>query len=118
MAIEVIPVRPVGEPVVDAPAVERLLEGAPVQRIWNAYSDAAGVFHAGHWSSTRGAWRIRYTESELCVLLVGRVTLTSASGAVASFKAGDAFVVPAGFEGVWQVDEDCTKIYAICEPRT
>ena len=34
------------------------------------------------------------------------------------FGAGAAFVVPAGFEGTWEVIEDCTKFYAIFEART
>jgi uncharacterized cupin superfamily protein len=34
------------------------------------------------------------------------------------FGAGDAFVVPAGFAGTWEVAEDCTKFYALFEPRT
>jgi uncharacterized cupin superfamily protein len=34
------------------------------------------------------------------------------------FGPGAAFVVPAGFEGSWQVLEECTKFYAIFEART
>jgi hypothetical protein len=45
------------------------------------------------------------------------VTLESAAGESQSFAAGDAFVVPAGFEGTWTVHEDCTKFYAIFEQR-
>jgi uncharacterized cupin superfamily protein len=39
------------------------------------------------------------------------------SGERHEFKTGDAFVVPAGFEGIWEVSEPCKKWYAIYEPR-
>jgi len=48
----------------------------------------------------------------------GRVVITGEDGAALTFAAGDAFVIPAGFSGTWEVLEDCTKIYAIFEPRT
>lgn len=103
-----------GEAEPGRPDPERLVSGAPEQKIWNAYADPAERFFAGTWSSTRGAWRVRYTEHELCVMTAGRVRLTSESGLVQEFGPGDAFVVPGGFVGVWEVLEDCTKIYAIC----
>ncbi len=56
-------------------------------------------FFAGRWSSTRGKWRVRYTETELCVITVGKVVLVSDDGARNAFQQGDAFVVPAGFIG-------------------
>jgi uncharacterized protein len=100
------------------PAPDRILEGQPVHRAWNAFTDASGQFFCGRWSSSPGKWRVRYTESELCVLTAGRVTIESASGERQSFAAGDAFVVPAGFEGSWTVHEECVKFYAIFESRT
>jgi uncharacterized cupin superfamily protein len=99
------------------PAPERILQGRPEHRACNAFSDASGQFHCGRWSSSPGKWRVRYTESELCVLITGRVSIESAAGLEQSFAAGDAFVVPAGFEGTWTVHEPCEKFYAIFEPR-
>jgi len=75
-------------------------------------------FFAGRWSGTRGKWRVRYTENELCVMTAGRVVITSDIGESSAFGPGDAFVVPAGFSGTWEVLEDCSKVYAIFEPRT
>lgn len=117
MAMEIIPVTLAGEGEPSRPAADRLVSGDPVQHAWNAYSDPAECFHVGHWSSTRGVWRVRYTESELCVLIAGRVELVSDSGTRMCFAKGDAFVVPSGFSGTWAVLEDCTKIYAIYIPR-
>jgi uncharacterized cupin superfamily protein len=100
------------------PAPDRILEQQPVHRVWNAFSDASGQFFCGRWTSSPGKWRVRYTESELCVLTSGRVTIESATGERQLFAAGDAFVVPAGFEGTWTVHEECVKFYAIFEPRS
>jgi len=116
MPISIIPLK--GEVPMEAatPAADRLLAGNPHQRIWNFFSDTSGQFHAGRWSSTTGRWRVRYTENELCVLTAGRVALRGAAGERLEFAAGDAFIVPAGFEGTWEVLEECAKIYAIFQP--
>jgi uncharacterized protein len=99
------------------PAPDRILQGQPVHRVCNAFTDASGQFFCGRWSSSPGKWRVRYTENELCVITAGRLSIESAAGERHSFQAGDAFVVPAGFEGTWTVHEECTKLYAIFEPR-
>ncbi len=102
---------------VSTPEPARLVAGQPVQRLWNYYADPSGQFFAGRWGATRGSWRVRYTEHELCVLTAGRVRLVADSGASETFGPGDAFVIPAGFSGVWEVLEDCVKLYAIFEAR-
>jgi uncharacterized protein len=102
-------------PDVSEPPADRLIAGTPELRVQNFYTDASQQFFAGRWAATRGKWRVRYTENELCVMTAGRVVITSESGERASFAAGDAFVVPAGFTGTWEVLEDCAKIYAIFE---
>jgi uncharacterized protein len=103
---------------VSTPAAERLIAGDPRQTVSNYFSDATGQFFAGRWSSTRGKWRIRYSESEFCCLTKGRVVLENEAGERWEFGAGQAFVVPSGFQGTWEVIEDCTKFYAIFEART
>lgn len=96
-------------------AADRLLGGKPITRVSNYFSDPTQQFHAGRWSATRGKWRVSYTENELCVMTAGKVVIESASGERSTFITGDAFVVPAGFSGTWEVLEDCSKIYAIFE---
>jgi uncharacterized protein len=97
------------------PSPEKILSGIPRTRVSNQYADASQQFFCGVWSSTSGKWRIRYTEHELCVLFEGRVRIESISGEKHEFRAGDAFVVPAGFEGTWEVVEPCKKWYAVFE---
>ena len=101
-----------------APAADRLVAGDPRQQISNYFSDSTQQFHSGVWSSTRGKWRIRYSESEFCCLTRGRVALENTGGQRWEFGPGDGFLVPAGFAGTWEVVEDCTKFYAIFEART
>lgn len=99
------------------PSPEKILAGIPRTRVSNQYTDSTRQFFCGLWSSTSGKWRIRYTEHEFCVLIEGRVRIESASGEKHDLRAGDAFVVPAGFEGIWEVVEPCKKWYAVFEAQ-
>ena len=105
------------DPEISEPPADRLLVGSPELEVRNFFADPSQQFFAGRWSASRGKWRVRYTENELCVMTSGRVVIESASGERSSFGPGDAFVVPAGFAGTWEVIEDCSKIYAIFEAR-
>ena len=100
------------------PAADRLISGHPRQTIANFFTDSTQQFFAGRWSSSPGKWRIRYSESEFCCLTAGLIVLENTQGQRWQFGPGAAFVVPAGFEGTWEVIETCTKFYAIFEART
>lgn len=95
---------------------ERVVAGSGHARVWNAFSDADGRFHAGHWQAEPGRIAVDYTETELCVILDGRVRLTAVDGASIDFGPGDAFVIEAGFRGTWESIGPVTKIYALLEP--
>ena len=96
----------------------RLAPGSPVpeQFVRNAFTDATGCFFGGIWRSSEGAWRVSYTENELCVLTGGRVRISDDAGRSWTFRPGDCFVMPAGFVGLWEVLEPAEKFYAIYEP--
>ena len=96
---------------------ERLISGNPMQSVANAYSDAGNAFHCGVWEGEVGAWRVSYTEHEFCHMLAGRVRLLGDDGSDTTLVAGDSFVIPAGFEGTWEVLEFARKLYAIYEPQ-
>jgi uncharacterized cupin superfamily protein len=100
------------------PAPDRLLGGEPRHTVTNYFADDTQQFFSGRWASTPGKWRIRYSESEFCCLTQGRVALENLEGERWEFGPGEGFVVPAGFEGTWEVLEECTKFYAIFEART
>lgn len=103
------------EPVEYLPAAEKIVSGNPRQRVWSHYTDASQKFSVGIWECEPGAWRVRYTEEEYCRIVTGRSLLTSADGVVREVVAGDEFVIPRGFEGVWEVVERTRKIYVIHE---
>ena len=98
---------------------EKLLAGSGEQTVWNAFSDPSGQFHVGHWQGACGRLKVRYTEQEFCVLLSGKIRLEQdGTGDSVTFSAGDAFVIPAGFTGVWETLDPCLKLYAIFEAQT
>ena len=113
--MEIMDFKDLGAGETSAPAAASLLAGDPRQHVWNVLSSGDGRFHVGEWASGVGAWRVNYTEYELCHLLAGAVRLTSAEGAPKTYRAGDTFVIPSGFRGTWEVLEPCRKVYAIYE---
>jgi len=104
-----------GQPVEVPFDAAKLIAGQPRATVDNRYSDPSQQFHCGIWSSTPGKWRVSYTEHEFCHLLEGRVRLTADGGAAREYRAGEAFVVPAGFAGTWETLEPTRKYYAIFE---
>ena len=102
-----------GEP--GGPAPDRVLRGRPSSLTRNHHTDTTGQFFSGEWTAEDGAWRVVYAphEEEFCLLLEGRVTLTGVDGHRTELSAGDAFVVPGGFEGTWENHGRVRKLYAI-----
>ena len=98
------------------PPADRCSAGLPSSTARNYFSDSGGRFFAGVWESTPGRWRVRYTENEFCHITRGRVRIADAGGRQWTFKAGDSFVIPAGFAGTWEVIEPTAKLYVIYEP--
>jgi uncharacterized cupin superfamily protein len=72
---------------------DRLVAGAPCQAIDNGYASADQAFQCGIWEGDVGAY-----------------------GTMTELAAGDSFVIPAGFAGVWEVIEPARKLYAVYEP--
>ena len=95
---------------------ENILAGIPRARASNQYAEGTQQFFCGIWASTVRQMARALHEHEFCVLIEGRVRIESVTGEKHELRAGDAFVVPAGFEGIWEVIEPCKKWYAIFEP--
>ena len=72
-------------------------------------------FRAGFWAAQPGRADIHYTKDELCTLLEGEVRLTDESGVTETYRAGDTFLIPKGFKGVWETVLPVRKFYAIQE---
>jgi uncharacterized cupin superfamily protein len=95
---------------------EKLVAGNPRQTVWMHYTDPSKKFFVGEWHSEVGTWRIAYTEEEYCRMLEGESVITDAQGHAVTLRAGDAFVVPRGFVGTWEVVVPTRKTFVIYEP--
>ena len=103
------------EPERYSPAADRIISGNPAQAATNLFASADGRFNSGIWESQQGKWRVVFTESEFCHILAGVIIVTGDDGSVATYRAGDAFLTPAGFTGIWEVTEPAKKFYAFYE---
>ncbi|HYE51440.1 MAG TPA: cupin domain-containing protein [Azospirillaceae bacterium] len=97
------------------PDAGKILSGDPEQSVRNHYASADGRFNVGVWEGKPGTWRVAFTETEFCHLLSGKVVVTADDGTARTFTAGDAFVMPSGFTGTWEVVETARKLYAVYE---
>jgi len=93
---------------------DRVLQGDPHHESTVFYSSAAGDMTAGTWTSTPGKWRAFTHRDEFCYIVSGHVRLIGDNGTIRSFKTGDAFVIPNGFSGCWEVVETTTKHFVVC----
>ena len=99
------------------PAAEKVLKGDPEQAVYNHYSSPCSQFHAGVWEGAVGQWTVNYTEHEYCEIVQGVSVLRDEDGGAKTLRAGDRFVIPAGFKGTWEVLEPCRKIYVMFEQK-
>lgn len=66
----------------------------------------------GVWTCTEGGWPIdSKPETEIFVVLSGRMRLVEEGGRESCFGPGDAGVVPRGWRGRWEVLEDARKLW-------
>lgn len=81
-----------------------------------AYADPTGAMSCGVWRSKPNRIEVDYARDEFCLLLEGEVRLTDAVGTTEIYRAGDAFVVPAGFKGTWDMPTAVAKYYVLHAP--
>ena len=99
------------------PAAEKIIKGEPDQAVYNHYSSPCEQFAAGVWEGEQGQWTVNYTEHEYCEIVQGVSVLRDEQGNAKTLRAGDRFVIPAGFKGTWEVLEPCRKIYVMFEQK-
>jgi uncharacterized cupin superfamily protein len=92
---------------------DRVLQGDPHHESIVLFADAAGGVVAGKWTSTPGKWRTFTERDEFCHIVSGHVRVLGDDGTIRSFKAGDAFLIPNGFSGCWEVIETTTKHFVV-----
>lgn len=104
---------PTSEPRLSEALPERLIAGHPAFKTWAQDEALDGLVKTGVWEATPGETRSARADGsfEFCHILSGVVELTEAGGATRTFRAGDSFVLKAGWVGVWKTVETVRKIY-------
>ena len=94
---------------------DRVITGAPTERLNNVFTNTKENFFCGVWESTTGKWNLNYTEDEFCYLIEGKAILTDSEGNSEEINPGDGFVIPAGYQGTWETIGTAKKFYSIYE---
>jgi uncharacterized cupin superfamily protein len=103
----------------DYPKAERRLQGNPLRTTQNHFTNASGEVFSGVWGSEVGSWRIVFGEGEdeFFYVTEGRCRVIDDAGNSSEAGPGDALVIPAGFNGVFEVLEPMKKHYVIIERK-
>ncbi len=89
---------------------DRVVEGDPHHQTKVHFDN--GVL-AGTWTSTPGKWHAFSERDEFCYIISGHCQLIAEDGTTQDFRTGDAFLIPNGFVGFWNVIETTTKHFVI-----
>jgi len=96
-----------------ADSPERLVSGDPTHKTTVHFANETSGFVAGTWTATTGKFRVAADRDEFCHIVSGHARLVDDKNDFETFKTGDAFVIPNGFIGYWDVIETTTKHFAI-----
>lgn len=104
-------------PVLDRPRPDRLEAGHPLRQTWSAYEAPQGDLSVGIWACEVGRWRIVFPagKDEYFFVLEGVVRLHDPAGGFTEFRAGQAGVIPGGFEGAFEVVEPVRKHFVVLD---
>ena len=100
-----------------APEAAKLIKGKYKTKTWNHFTGEDSRLYCGIWESTPGKVNIAYDEWEFCHFTKGKARLTNDEGKSWTLKAGDGFIIPAGFKGTWETLETVRKHYVILMPK-
>jgi len=92
---------------------DRVVDGDPQHVTRLQFESPDKRLIAGTWTSTPGKWHAFTDRDEFCYILAGRCRLIDADGNASDYKTGDAFLIPNGFRGYWEVIETTTKHFVI-----
>lgn len=91
---------------------------SPASSGYNFYTDGTKQLISGVWECTAGVVAIKdFPSDEFCILLSGSVVITDAAGKAETFGAGDAFMIPKGFNGTWNMPVTVRKYYVIFDDK-
>lgn len=90
-----------------------VVEGTPSMKTFVQHTSNDGSMISGYWEATPGTYHATYTEYEFVHIMEGKLTITPDGGTPVVLGPGDAFVVEAGFKGLWKIEETIRKHFAI-----
>ena len=88
-------------------------EGTPSMKTWIMHSSEDGTMISGYWEATPGTYHATYTDYEFVHLIQGEIVIAEDGKKPITLRAGDAFVVEAGFSGSWKIVESVRKHFDI-----
>lgn len=95
---------------------DSLVSGTPIQRGWLADENAATGYLAGVWDCTAFVDTAGgYGVDEFMLLLEGTVIMKLPDGGEVTVEAGEAFVIPKGFECQWSQPGYVRKVFMIVD---
>lgn len=90
------------------------IEGAQVEAAKTLWTSPDGKAEVGVWECTPGRFTAnRETNSEICHIVQGRVTLHDRDGRAQEVGPGELLVLPIGWTGEWTIHEHTRKLYFI-----
>jgi uncharacterized cupin superfamily protein len=90
------------------------VEGNQLEAAKTLWESPDGLAEAGVWECTPGRFTAnRETNSEICHIVHGRVTLHDTDGRSQDVGAGEMLVLPIGWKGEWTIHEKTRKLYFI-----
>lgn len=90
----------------------RVIEGTPDARLESPFAE--GALQAGVAICKACTVELAgYPHDEYCFLLEGRLVITAAGGVPEQFQPGDAFLLPRGFKGRWEMPDGIRKYVVV-----
>ncbi len=98
-------------------AAERIIAGSPAGRMALGVDHPACTF--GQWEGTPGHFTaIPSPRDEVVTILSGRGLLRGRDGVEFALEPGKTFVIPAGFDGEWEIHETIRKAFVFITPAS
>ena len=99
-------------------SADTVVDGTAEEQGHIFFTNTAGNVNAGVWECTSCTERIRdYPFDQCCFVLEGSLTIIDESGHSDTFKPGDTFIIPRGFNGDWQMTERYKNFFITVEPE-
>lgn len=98
----------------EAAAKPTSITGDQYEASHTLWSSDDGLVEVGVWECTPGRFTAaRETNSEICHIVSGRVSLHNSDGTSKDVGPGEVLVLPIGWSGEWTIHETTRKLYIL-----